>query len=170
MIDGIKVAMKHRNRSRRLVAGIGVALFTAGVGVSGHTLAVGTATPRLAAQAGQAAGAATALGAIRIPRAARADGKPLPAGTYQLRLTAEEARPPAAGQTPSYERWVEFVQGGQVRGREVVTVGPQSDIAGVADMTPPPPGGQRVEMLKGDEYLRVWLNRGGQHYLIHLAI
>jgi len=32
------------------------------------------------------------LGAVRIPRAVRADGKALPAGTYQVRLTPEEAR------------------------------------------------------------------------------
>lgn len=111
-----------------------------------------------------------ALGAIRVPRAARADGKPLPAGTYQIRITPEEARPPAAGQTPSSERWAEFLQGGQVRGREVVSVVQASDIKAVAEVTPPGPGGSRIEMLKGDEYLRIWLNRGGQHYLIHLAI
>jgi hypothetical protein len=29
-------------------------------------------------------------------------------------------------------------------------------------------GGARVEMLKGNEYVRVWINRGGVHYLIHM--
>jgi hypothetical protein len=29
-------------------------------------------------------------------------------------------------------------------------------------------GSSRVEMLKGGEYLRVWVNRGGHNYLLHL--
>jgi len=110
------------------------------------------------------------LGSVTIPRAVRADGKPLPAGTYQVRLTAEEARPAAAGQTPNLERWVEFLQKGQVRGREVVTIVPGSDIKAIAEETPPASGGNKVQMLKGNDYLRLWLNRGGQHYLIHLPV
>ena len=27
---------------------------------------------------------------------------------------------------------------------------------------------ERVEVLRGNEFLRVWINRGGNHYLIHL--
>jgi hypothetical protein len=112
----------------------------------------------------------TNLGPVRLTRAVKADGQALPAGTYQVRVTETPASPPAAGQTPQYERWAEFLQGGQVRGREVVTIVPASDISQVADMRPPPPGGQRVEVLKGGDYLRVWLNRGGNHYLIHFNI
>ena len=41
------------------------------------------------------------LGSVSIPRAVKADGKALPAGTYQLRLTAQTAAPPAIGETPS---------------------------------------------------------------------
>ena len=110
------------------------------------------------------------LGSVAIPRAVRADGKPLPAGSYQVRLTPEEARPAAAGQTPNLERWVELVRGGQVRGREVVTIVPASDMKAIAEGTPPPNGGSKVELLKGGDYLRVWINRGGQHYLIHLPV
>ena len=62
----------------------------------------------------------------------------------------------------------EFVQGGQVKGREVVTVVPDSDIAQVADGPRPRAGASRVEMLKGNDYLRVWINKGGTNYLIHL--
>jgi hypothetical protein len=94
----------------------------------------------------------------------------LPAGTYQVRLTSEEARPAAAGQTSNLERWTEFLQGGQVRGREVVTIVPASDIKAIAEEAPPPNGGNKVQLLKGNDYLRVWLNRGGQHYLIHLPV
>ena len=61
-----------------------------------------------------------ALGTVHIPRAVKADGKPLPAGTYQVRLTAEESKPDAAGASEKLERWVEFVQKGSVKGREVV--------------------------------------------------
>lgn len=124
----------------------------------------------LASSLGAQQTAAQLLGSVSISRAVRADGKPLPAGTYQVRITAEEARPAAAGQTPNLERWVEFVQKGQVRGREVVSVVPASDIKAIAEGTPPPNGGSKVELLKGGDYLRVWLNRGGQHYLIHLPV
>jgi hypothetical protein len=98
-----------------------------------------------------------------------ADGKALKAGTYQVRLTSQAASPAVPGQT--MERWVEFLQGGKVAGREVVSIVPASEMK---DLQPGPSGatqaraGSRVEMLKGDEYLRVWINRGGVNYLIHL--
>jgi hypothetical protein len=50
----------------------------------------------------------------------------------------------------------------------VASVVPQAEIGQIAQVTPPRPGASRVEMLRGNEYLRVWLNRGGTHYLIHL--
>jgi hypothetical protein len=110
-----------------------------------------------------------ALGAVRLPRAVKADGKPLTPGTYQVRLTPQEAGPAAVGQTPTYERWVEFLQGGQVKGREVVSIVPSTDIKKIAESGQPAPGRAKVEMLKGDDYLRVWINRGGNHFLIHLV-
>ena len=118
----------------------------------------------------QQAGAAVNLGAIRIPRAVKGDGQPLPAGTYQVRVTETPASPPAPGQTPQYERWAEFMQGGKVVAREVVTIVPASDIKQVAEQTPPRAGGYRAEVLKGNDYLRLWINRGGNHYLIHFNI
>ena len=111
---------------------------------------------------------ALSLGTVRITRSVTADGKPLPAGSYQVRLTSEEAKPAVSGQLEKLERWVEFVQRGQVKGREVVSIVPQSEIGGVADARPPRAGGSKVELLKGNDYLRVWINRGGTHYLIHL--
>jgi hypothetical protein len=111
---------------------------------------------------------AMVLGSVRIPRQVMADGKPLRAGTYQLRLTPDMSKPDAVGQTPPYERWVEFVQGGQVRGREVVSIVPAAEIGRVAEASPPRPGGARVELLKGGDYYRAWLNRDGVHYLVHL--
>lgn len=116
----------------------------------------------------------TVLGTVTIPRAVTADGKPLPQGRYTVRLTAQAAQPTVAGQVPDLNRWVEFVQGGQVRGREVVSIVPPDE---VDDTQPGPdldPGraprtGSRVEDLKGGEYVRVWISRQGTQYLIHLV-
>jgi hypothetical protein len=109
-----------------------------------------------------------ALGVVHLAKSVKADGKPLPAGTYQVRLTAQTASPDAKGESSSLERWVEFVQRGQVKGREVVSIVPQSEIAQVQKDTPPHAGTSKVEMLKGGDYVRVWINKGGNHYLIHL--
>jgi hypothetical protein len=111
---------------------------------------------------------ATSLGSVRLTRAVKANGQPLAPGSYTVRLTEEQARPDAKGQDPSLERWVEFLQGSQVKGREVVTIVPESDIAQVSDGKRVPKGSARVEMLKGNDYVRVWINRGGNNYLIHL--
>ncbi len=69
-----------------------------------------------------------ALGSVHFAKGVKADGKALAAGTYQVRLTPQAANPPAKGQSEGLERWVEFTQGGQVKGREVVTIIPQSEI------------------------------------------
>jgi hypothetical protein len=111
-----------------------------------------------------------ALGSVHIPKAVKADGKPLPAGTYQLRLTSDTASQEAKGQTKALERWAEFLKGGKVVGREVVTIVPQADISKVQKDAPPRPGSAKVETLKGGDYVRVWINRGGNHYLVHLPV
>jgi hypothetical protein len=132
------------------------------------TLGVGVAAAQTTPQ-GQVPAGETALGSVRITRSVMADGKALKAGTYQVRLTSQAASPAVPGQT--MERWVEFLQGGKVAGREVVSIVPASEMK---DLQPGPAGatqaraGSRVEMLKGDEYLRVWINRGGVNYLIHM--
>ena len=112
------------------------------------------------------------LGTVSIPRAVMADGKTLPAGRYTVRLTADTASTPAPGATAALERWVEFVQGGQVRGRELASIVPAGE---EKDTMPGPdmPGrlgrsGSRVEMLKGGDFLRVWIARNGNNYLLHL--
>jgi hypothetical protein len=113
-------------------------------------------------------GGEVALGSVRIPRAVTADGKALKPGTYTVRVTAQEAKPPAVGQTEPMERWAVFMQGGKELGREVVSIVPSAEIKQVADDTPPRPGGNKVQLLKGNDYVRVWINRAGTHYLIHL--
>jgi hypothetical protein len=111
-----------------------------------------------------------ALGNVRLTRAVTADGKPLAAGTYQVRLTGEASKPNAVGATEDLERWVEFVRGGNVAGREVVTIVPQAEIKMVVKDAPPPSGGSKVQVLRGNDYLRVWINRAGNHYLVHFPI
>ena len=67
------------------------------------------------------------------------------------------------------ERWVEFRQDDEVKGREVVSIVPQSEIDSVAKSAPPGSGTARVEMLKDNDYLRVWVNQNNTHYFIHLV-
>ena len=108
------------------------------------------------------------LGTVRLAGSVVANGQPLPAGSYTVRLSAEPVTK-VVGQPPESERWVEFVQSGQVRGRELATVVPPADVKEVAKGTPPPAGVARVQTLRGGEYQRVWFNRGGTQYLIHLS-
>jgi hypothetical protein len=108
-----------------------------------------------------------ALGSVHIPKPVKADGKPLAAGTYQVRLTQQTPTPDAKGQSASLERWVEFVKGGKVAGREVVTIIPQSEIDKVQKDSPPHANSSKVETLKGGDYVRLWINKGGNHYLVH---
>ena len=123
--------------------------------------------PETAATPTAPAGEVTLL-PVHLTKAVKADGKTLPAGTYQVRLTAQQASPDAKGETAGLERWVEFMQKGQVKGREVVSIVPQSEIDKVQKDTPPHANTSKVEMLKGGDYVRVWINKGGNHYLIHL--
>ncbi len=109
------------------------------------------------------------LGSVELPRRVMADGRTLASGAYQLRVTAESASPDAPGQLAVLERWVEFRQGDEVKGREVVSIVPQSEIDSVAKTAPPGSGTSRVEMLKDNEYLRVWVNQDNTHYFIHLV-
>ena len=120
-------------------------------------------------EAPNAQATAIPLGNVRLPKGLKADGKELPAGTYQVRLTANEAKPDAKGSSEVLERWVEFTQKGEVKGREVVSIVPQDEIKLVQKDAPPSSNGSKVETLKGGDYVRVWINRGGHHYLIHLV-
>jgi hypothetical protein len=113
--------------------------------------------------------ASETLATVNIPRSVMANGKPLAAGTYTLRLTGELAAP-ASGQTPEASPWVEFVQGDQVKGREVAIVVKEADAQSVLKGPGPRPGTARVDMLVGDEYLRIWVNHGGTNYLLHLPV
>ncbi|HYM24452.1 MAG TPA: hypothetical protein VEU08_14650 [Vicinamibacterales bacterium] len=109
----------------------------------------------------------TSLGTVHLAKKVMADGKPLAAGTYQVRLTSDEAKP-GVGQSPDAEKWVEFLKGGKVAGREVATVISSADIGKVAKGKRPAANSSSVELLKGGEYYRVWINKGGNNYLINM--
>lgn len=110
-----------------------------------------------------------ALGSVHIPKGVKADGKPLAAGTYQVRVTADTASQEAKGQTKSLERWAEFMKGGQVVGREIVTIIPANEAHLVVKDAPPPVGGSKVQELRGGTFTRVWFNKAGTLYLVHLV-
>jgi len=112
--------------------------------------------------------AAQSLGTVTLAKKVMADGQPLPPGTYTLRLSSETASA-VVGQPAESERWVEFVQGGKVKGRELASVVSAADVKQIAKMAPPAAGTAKVQTLKGDDYVRIWVNRGGQNYLVHLT-
>jgi hypothetical protein len=110
------------------------------------------------------------LGIVRIPIAVLADGQPLPAGRYRVRLTGKTAEPKAVGQLAMLERWVEFVQGKEVKGRAMAPVVPSDATQQIAEAAPPRPGRIRVERLKEDDYLRIWCNVKGDQVLVYLPV
>ena len=147
-----------------LVGVVAVALLAAPSSGAGQGQSTGAADAKM----GAGDSAARALGTVRLPRSVKANGEVLRAGRYQVRVTEEVAKPEAPGTQPNLERWVEFVQGGEVKGREVASIVPQDEMAKIAESRRVAPGASRVEMLRGDEFLRVWINRSGTHYLIHM--
>jgi len=110
----------------------------------------------------------TNLGTVHLTKKGLADGKPLAPGTYEVRLSSESPKP-AIGESPDSEKYVEFMRGGKVVGREVATVVSSADIAKIAK-GPRPKGNNssRVDTLKGGDYVRVWIVKGGSNYLINM--
>lgn len=114
-------------------------------------------------------GAAAVLTTVQITHSVLANGKPLPAGLYELRLTDE--RPvPLPGQSPEAERWVEFVANGAVVGRDVAAVLRDDDLPTEGASSVKAREGTRVDLLKGGEFLRISVKRGTERYLIHLSV
>lgn len=130
----------------------------------GGLLAAVLSAATLSAQA-----APETLATVRIPQGVTANGQPLPAGSYTVRVSSE-AVTPVVGQGPDAARWVEFVQNGQVRGKELASVVAPADVKAVAKRTPPAEGRGLVHVLRGAEYVRVWVNHDGAQYLVHLTV
>jgi len=107
-------------------------------------------------------------GGFDLPRRAYASGQPLEAGPYRVRLTDESA-PAVDQEPPTTTRWVELLheEDGSIAGRALATVVPDSEIEEIA--TDWVPRNQvRVDELLGGDYVRVWLNRSGSSYLVHM--
>jgi hypothetical protein len=122
----------------------------------------------------QAAAQATAtpadiLATVRVPQPVLANGRTLPAGTYDVRLTNERPTP-LVGQSPDARRWVEFVAGGVVVAREAAEVLRDDDRPAVGASSRPPRAGTRVDRLEGGDFLRVSVKRGGEQFLIYLPV
>ena len=153
--------------TQRLFAGMLIVTVVTGMAA---TLMVGAVAAQQLTSAVDVPQGDLELGAVSIPRGVMADGEMLSPGDYQVRLTARSATPDTVGALTVLERWVEFRQGDDVRGREVVSIVPNDEISDVAKSTAPGSGSSRVELLKEEEYMRVWINQGGTHYLIHLVV
>jgi hypothetical protein len=128
---------------------------------------VGALVGAFAASPALAQNKSTSLGSVTIGKKVMADGKPLAPGTYQIRLTGEDAKP-GVGQAPDAEKYVEFVKGGKVVAKEVATVISAEDMAKIAKSRRPAAGTAKVETLKGNDYVRVWVNKAGTNYLVNL--
>ena len=107
----------------------------------------------------QAAAERAARGEVTIPRSVMVNGQALTAGMYLLRL-AEQGPDPSG-------RWVEFLSEGEVAGRGLAVVIPDAEIEEVAEVLSPRNEAHVMELREG-HYVRVWLNRDGVNYLLHL--
>ncbi len=105
-----------------------------------------------------------ARGEVTLFSAVLANGEELAAGTYLLSL-AEDS--PAPSETGSSGRWVEFLDGDTIAGRGLAVVIADSEIGEVSD-SGSLRNEARVTVLKEGDYVRVWLNRDGVNYLVHL--
>lgn len=122
-----------------------------------------------AAQDALPAAAGAILAHVRIPQAVLANGQPLPPGEYDVRLTSDRPTT-SSGQPADDERWVEFVARGTVAGRDVAEILTANDRPAVGASAEPARNGTRVDLLKGGEFLRIAVTRGGVRYLVYLPV
>jgi hypothetical protein len=105
------------------------------------------------------------LGEAELSTPTVADGKTLPAGRYDVWVT-ELAPGRGVGHTASFEGWAEFRgKDGTVHGRELVNLLPQFALNNTMKS---PLGTAKVEMLRGNDNVRVFFQRPDYSYLIHL--
>jgi hypothetical protein len=104
---------------------------------------------------------------VTIPQGVMADGKPLPAGKYELWIT--DQRPDVGTGVPSdAQRIVEFAQNGMVVAREVAEVFPYGTRETVGTSGSAGAPRVRVEKLREGDFVRVSINESDGRYLIHL--
>ena len=112
-------------------------------------------------------GETTTVAQVTLPHGVLANGERLPAGRYELRLTSQHPAP-APGVDPDASCWMQIVRDGAVAGREVASVIPAAEIGRIAKTAPPARNSARVDTLKDGDYLRIWINHDGTHYLLNL--
>ena len=106
---------------------------------------------------------------VQIPVTVLANGKPLPPGTYNVRLTGERPAP-LPGQPAGAQQWVELLADGKVVARESAEVLKGEDLPAEGASSQHVQNGTRVEMLKGGEFLRISVKRDDARYLLYLPI
>jgi hypothetical protein len=110
----------------------------------------------------------TSLGTVRIPAAVRAGGTPLPAGTYELRLTGEQLSP--GNEQRNDQAWVEFISNGKPVARELAEVLYDDDLPPIGASSQRARTGTQVEMLKDRDFLRISVKRDNERYLVYLPV
>lgn len=123
--------------------------------------------------------AAATLGTVTIAQPVMAGGTMLQPGTYELRDTGEHGKP-LPGQSAEAQAWIEFLSNGTVVARDLAEVMPGGgEAVGTSGVTSGVTSGAtsggtgsrvRAQMLRGGDYMRVSVTRGGERYLIHLPV
>jgi hypothetical protein len=132
-----------------------------------HLLFVGTLLAGLSGGIASGQASASALGRVHLTDAVIADGKPLAAGLYLLRLTDDEPKP-AVGQLPNAERWIEFVKDGRIAAREVATVVSVKGTETIIMRPLPLANRSQVDALEDDQFVRISIKRRGTKYIINM--
>ena len=110
--------------------------------------------------------AASSLGTVRITQPVMAGGTTLQPGTYEIRLTGEHMKP-LAGQSEDAVQQVEFIANGTVAAKYAAEVLTGDDVpVGTSGGTTR----GRFDLLKGGDFARVSMSRGGEKFLIHLPV
>ena len=128
------------------------------------TIGAGTAW----AQQAPSGGVHPVVSSVRINHTVMAGKQPLAPGTYELVVTDDRPSSPN-GEPNESQRYVEFVQSGMVVAREVAEVFPATERpVGTSSASGAPKA--VVEILKGEEFVRVAVNGRDSRYLIHLPV
>jgi len=104
---------------------------------------------------------------VTISQQVMVDGKPLPAGTYDIYVTDE--RPDTGAGSTDAQRVVEFARDGKVVARTLAEMMPSATPGAVGTSG----GGAgvtraRAQLLRGGEFLRISFTDPDGRYLIHL--